>query len=493
MALTREEMAARAALEIEDGFYVNLGIGIPTLCANFIPAELDVKLQSENGLLGIGPYPTEAEIDALAPSLKERFLAMVAADDASVMSWEQGQLQLFSGDEISIEEELDLGAWVVERELGRGGMGRVYLVHREHQGPQGSFEQYGALKLMTRTLRQRDVLPGAAASHEHFLREMSTLAMLAEHPHIARFLDAGVTEGAAHVPFFVMEYIDGDAVDAYCQHRSLDLRARVLLVIDLLRAVHFMHQRGVIHRDLKPANVLLGDDRRVKLADFGIARLIGDTVRHTRTGTAVGTAAYRSALLVKDVIGLVKGFGLESVHLVGHDWGAAVAWQTAVEYPEYVRSLTAVSVPHTAAFGWALREDADQRERSTYINLLRQEGKAEEVLLENDAQRLRAMFGSNSPDDRYVAHLSEPGALTAALEWYRAMTSEFGRLGPVKVPTTYVWSNGDSAIGRAAAERCGEFPSSEYSFVELDGISHWVPEEAPARLAAEIIARVRAA
>lgn len=213
-----------------------------------------------------------AEIDALAPSLKERFLAMVAADDASVMSWEQGQLQLFSGDEISIEEELDLGAWVVERELGRGGMGRVYLVHREHQGPQGSFEQYGALKLMTRTLRQRDVLPGVAASHEHFLREMSTLAMLAEHPHIARFLDAGVTEGAAHVPFFVMEYIDGDAVDAYCQHRSLDLRARVLLVIDLLRAVHFMHQRGVIHRDLKPANILVTSQGHPKILDLGIAQ-----------------------------------------------------------------------------------------------------------------------------------------------------------------------------------------------------------------------------
>lgn len=205
----------------------------------------------------------------------------------------------------------------------------------------------------------------------------------------------------------------------------------------------------------------------------------------------LGTAAYRSENLVDDVLAIVTAFDLESVHLVGHDWGAVVGWQTAARRPEYVRTLTAVSVPHPSAFGWALREDADQRERSTYMTLLRQAGKAEHVLLENDAQRLRAMFSDTSPDDRYVRHLSEPGALTAALEWYRAMTREFADLDPVRIPTSYVWSNNDSAIGRAGAERCGEFVESDYAFVEFDGISHWVPEEAPGALAAEILARVR--
>ncbi|RRQ26538.1 alpha/beta hydrolase [Rhodococcus sp. Eu-32] len=205
-----------------------------------------------------------------------------------------------------------------------------------------------------------------------------------------------------------------------------------------------------------------------------------------------GVDAYASDKLVGDVLGLLDAFDLDSAHIVGHDWGAAVAWQLAAHHSDRVRSLTAVSVPHTAAFGWALRHDEDQQERSEYIGLLRQEGKAERVLLENDGARLRAMFSDRSLDDRYVEHLSQPGALTAALNWYRAMTNAFGSLEPVRVPTTYVWSNQDSAIGRAAAERCGEFVDAPYSFVELDGVSHWVPEEAPARLADEILTRVRA-
>lgn len=203
-----------------------------------------------------------------------------------------------------------------------------------------------------------------------------------------------------------------------------------------------------------------------------------------------GVDAYESSKLVGDVQSIIRAFGLESAHIVGHDWGAAVSWQLAGLHPEYVRSLTAVSVPHTAAFGWALREDPDQRERSTYMSLLRQEGKAEPVLLEDNAARLRAMFSEHSPDERYVEHLSAPGALTAALNWYRAMTNEFGELPAVRIPTTYVWSNGDTAIGRAGAERCGEFVDADYSFVELDGVSHWIPEEAPERLAAEILSRV---
>lgn len=204
----------------------------------------------------------------------------------------------------------------------------------------------------------------------------------------------------------------------------------------------------------------------------------------------VGVEHYRIEELVGDVLGLLDALELTSAHLVGHDWGAVVAWHVAAEHPERVRSLTAASVPHSAAFNWAIRHDSDQQQRSGYFGLLREPEKAERVLTENDAQRLRAMFGAESLDEEYVAHLTVPGALTAAASWYAAMTREFGDLVPVTVPTTYVWSNGDTAIGRAGAERCHEFVDAPYRFVELDGISHWIPEEAPRVLADEILERI---
>ena len=123
---------------------------------------------------------------------------------------------------------------------------------------------------------------------------------------------------------------------------------------------------------------------------------------------------YRFDHLVADVVGLLDAYDLDSAHLVGHDWGAAVAWQVAGRHPERIRSLTAVSVPHAAAFGWALRNDADQQRRSGYMRQFRTESNSEAVLLEENSRRLRAVFGDgNDPDlvEEHVRLLSEPGAL----------------------------------------------------------------------------------
>jgi pimeloyl-ACP methyl ester carboxylesterase len=155
-----------------------------------------------------------------------------------------------------------------------------------------------------------------------------------------------------------------------------------------------------------------------------------------------------------------------------------------------------VSVPHPSAYTDAWRSDPEQQERSAYIRLFWQAGKAEEVLLADGARRLRRMLGTEEETgvpaeavEEYVAVLSAPGALTAALNWYRAMGSS-PPVDPVARPTTYVWSDGDVAIGRGAAEGCARYVTGDYRFVELGGTTHWIPEQAPRALATAVLDRI---
>ena len=232
-----------------------------------------------------------------------------------------------------------------------------------------------------------------------------------------------------------------------------------------------------------------------QLADAGLRVIAPDQRGYSPGARPDGVAAYTTELLVADVIGLADALGIETFDVVGHDWGSVVAWLVAAAHPERVRSLTAVSVPHLRAYNDALRNDPDQREKGAYMQVFRQEGKAEQLLLDDSARRLVAIYGDAVPTAlavRYVAHLAEPGALTAALNWYRAMTAELASAPRTVVPTTFVWGAHDQAIGRVPAEACGDFVDADYRFVELTEIGHWVPEQAPDELAAAILDRVRA-
>ena len=158
------------------------------------------------------------------------------------------------------------GAYTLEREIGHGGMGTVWLAHRSD----GQFDGQAAVKLLNRALVGHP-------AQRRFAREIGVLAQL-QHPNIAHLLDAGVGDGGQ--PYLVLEYIRGEAIDQYCQSRQLGLHERIRLFLDVLGAVAHAHGQLIVHRDLKPSNILVTHDCVVKLLDFGVAALLSPSLLH---------------------------------------------------------------------------------------------------------------------------------------------------------------------------------------------------------------------
>jgi serine/threonine protein kinase len=156
-----------------------------------------------------------------------------------------------------------IGAYAIVREIGRGGMGAVYLAKRAD----GQFEKEVAIKLLKRGTDTDEIL-------RRFQAERRILARL-DHPNIARLLDAGTTDNG--LPYFVMEYIAGLPITRYVRDEQLPIAGRLHLFLKVCAAVHFAHQNLIVHRDLKPGNILVADEGEPKLLDFGIAKLLGPT------------------------------------------------------------------------------------------------------------------------------------------------------------------------------------------------------------------------
>lgn len=242
-----------------------------------------------------------------------------------------------------------------------------------------------------------------------------------------------------------------------------------------------------------PQNAAEWDRVAPALHADGRATIAPDQRGYSPGARPADAADYALGECVADAVAILDALDANRVDVVGHDWGALVAWHLAALYPERVRTLTAVSVPHPAAMGAAIASDPDQQQRSSYIGLFRQAGKAEDLLLADGGARLRAMFGGCPPDlvDRYVTPMLDRAALTGALSWYRAMSNETMACPRVTVPTTFVWGDMDIAIGATAAKSCADQVTGDYRFVPLTDIGHWVADEVPDLLAEAILERVQ--
>jgi pimeloyl-ACP methyl ester carboxylesterase len=229
------------------------------------------------------------------------------------------------------------------------------------------------------------------------------------------------------------------------------------------------------------------------LASRGYRTLAPDQRGYSPNARPRGRRAYRLAELTRDVVELIDVAGLGPVHLVGHDWGAMVAWELAAQRPELLRSLTAVSVPHPEAFTRALFTSG-QMLRSWYIFFFQLPWLPERALAATAWESsLRSTGMSPQAAERAAELMRDRDGARAAIDWYRALPfavwpgwsalpGSLTSSAKIMVPTLYIWSDRDPAIGPRGAALTGRYVSGPYRFEVLEGVSHWIPEEAPEQL-----------
>lgn len=223
------------------------------------------------------------------------------------------------------------------------------------------------------------------------------------------------------------------------------------------------------------------------LSEAGYRCLAPDQRGYSPGARPTDVDAYRSEHLTSDVLAFADAVGADRFHLVGHDWGGAIAWQVAGRHGDRLRTLTVLSTPHPFAFAGALADagGSDQAQRSSYVQIFREEG-SEKAFVQDGAQGLQLVFlgtGMSLEDaGPYIEALGTEDAMRAALNWYRAADLWLvSGLGPITVPTMYLWSTEDPALGREAAEATAQHVEGPYRFEVFEGVNHWIAEFEPER------------
>ena len=214
------------------------------------------------------------------------------------------------------------------------------------------------------------------------------------------------------------------------------------------------------------------------------------------------TTNYTFDLLMQDAMDIAAACGAAHgrpdgrFHLVGHDWGGSIAWGIADRHPERLASLTVLSRPHPNAFNRALAlPDGEQAARSRHHRWFLEPDAGAKVLAD-DARWLRVRHAANgvppAATEEHLTVIGNPAGMEGALAWYRARGAIRSPLGPIRVPTLYIWGDADDTVGRVAAEGTHEFVAAPYRFAVLPGGGHFVAEQFPERVSELLVEHIRA-
>ncbi|BDS13609.1 alpha/beta fold hydrolase [Aureispira anguillae] len=236
-----------------------------------------------------------------------------------------------------------------------------------------------------------------------------------------------------------------------------------------------------------PETSHMWEETMLHLHEKGFYCIAPDLRGYSKHARPKGVRNYAIKALAQDIIEIVAAKQIDAFHLIGHDWGSAIGWSIVGLYPEKVISWLAMSVPHLTALGNAAKYDPSQKKMSQYARVFQWHFLPEMILKGNDFKRLReACWYLSTPEqiEVYKSVFSQKRALTTCLHYYRKNwnkmleISKDLNISAIKTPTTLIWGNKDTALGRKAVEDTVQYMKGTYQLVELDA-SHWLIQDKP--------------
>lgn len=243
-----------------------------------------------------------------------------------------------------------------------------------------------------------------------------------------------------------------------------------------------------------PESSVMWEKLMTDLSESGYYTIAPDQRGYSFGARPKGLEEYEITHLANDVIALANSLGIDKFHLVCHDWGSAVGWQVAAEYPDRLYSFISLSIPHLQAFSRAYKEDSLQYQASGYMRDFQTKVLPEFMLARNNYKVLKSIWSVHEEKeiDSYVELLAQKNALTAALNWYRAnftLISEGYNMGAISVPTLFIWGNKDDAVARSGVEWTKDYVNDYYRFVEVCS-GHWLIQESYEEIKNEIVSHL---